>query len=331
MNAETETMRAVFANAYGTPADLIVGDFPKPKAEPGRVLIKVAAAGVAYHDGLQLAGKHQIKHQMPYVPGMEIAGTVAALGEGVTGPAVGTPVMALNEGGGWAEYASVEATQVWPLAEGVDYAGAAALSMAYTTAHCGIYWEGGVKEGERVLITGASGGVGLAAVQIAHALGAEVIAVASSAERLRIAAENGADHGVNYTETSIKDAVMDITQGKGVDVAFDPVMGSLYPEVLSSLGWGGRHVIIGFAGGEIPQIPSNRLLVKNRRALGMVMSFYRRHRPELMLETVETLQRLYLDGKLKPLIAVTGPLEKAPEYLVEIMERRLIGRAMLEP
>jgi len=331
MSHSIETMRAVFAQAYGTPSDLEVGSFPVPDVGPGQVLIKVAAAGVAYHDGLQLAGKHQIKHQMPYVPGMEIAGTVAALGDGVQGPDVGTPVLALNEGGGWAEFARVDATQLWPLMDGVDYAGAAALSMAYTTAHCGLTWEGGLKEGERVLITGATGGVGLAAVQIAHALGAEVIAVASSDERLRIAAANGADHGINYTATSIKDAVMDLTQGKGVDVAFDPVMGSLYPDVLGALGWGGRHVIIGFAGGEIPQIPSNRLLVKNRRALGMVMSFYRRHRPELMLETVDTLQRLYLDGKLKPLIAVTGPLEKAPGYLVEIMERRLIGRAILEP
>ncbi|MBT6093388.1 MAG: NADPH:quinone oxidoreductase family protein [Rhodospirillaceae bacterium] len=331
MSNDIDTMRAVFARAYGTPQDLEIGDFPKPSAGPGQILIAVKAAGVAFHDGLQLAGKHQIKHQMPYVPGMEIAGTVAALGEGVEGPAVGTPVMALNQGGGWGEYAWVDQSQVWPVLEGVDDPTAAAICMAYTTSHCGLHWEGGLQAGETVLITGATGGVGLAAVQIAHAMGAKVIAVASSDERLAIAADNGADHGVNYTSVGLKDAVMELTDGNGVDVAFDPVMGSLYPDVLSSLAWGGRHVIIGFAGGEIPQIPSNRLLVKNRRALGMVMRYYRYHKPDMMRETVDILQRWYLDGQIRPLIAEIGPLEKAPEFLVEIMERRLIGRAILEP
>jgi len=323
-------MRAVFARNYGTPDDLTYGEFPKPAPGPDEVLIQVKAAGVAFHDGLQLANKHQLKHPMPYVPGMEIAGIVAALGENVDGPAPGTPVMALHWRGGWGEYAVVLAGQVWAIPSGVDYPAAAAISMAYTTAHCGLHWEGRVEPGDVVLVTGAAGGVGLAAVEVAKAMGARVIAIASSDERLAITHEHGADEGINYTETSVKEAVMELTDGKGADVALDPVMGSLYSEILSSLGWGGRHVIIGFAGGEIPQIPSNRLLVKNRRALGMVMSFYRTHNPHLMAETVETLFGWSVGGEIKPRIAETGGLEKAPAFLRSIMDRELIGRAILE-
>ncbi len=330
-----DDLRAVFARAYGPPESLLVGDCPKPDAGPGEVLVAVRAAGVAFHDGLQLAGKHQIKHDMPYVPGMEIAGTVAALGDGVgegaAGPGIGAPVMALSQGGGWAEFAAVEASQIWPLPADVDFAAAAALSMAYTTAHCGLHWEAGVQAGETVLVTGAAGAVGLAAVEIAKALGARVIAVASSAERLAVAAEHGADAGVNYTAAALKDAVMELTDGAGVDVAFDPVMGGLYPDVLASLGWGGRHVIIGFAGGEIPQIPSNRLLVKNRRALGMVMRYYRYMKPDLMRGTVDTLVQWYREGRVRPRITETAPFQRAPELLQAIMERKLIGRAIVQP
>ncbi|MBT3702238.1 MAG: NADPH:quinone oxidoreductase family protein [Alphaproteobacteria bacterium] len=322
-------MRAVFSRRYGTPDNLEIGEFPKPVVGPGELLIAVKAAGVAFHDGLQLAGKHQIKHDMPYVPGMEIAGTVAALGEGVEGPKVGTPVISINEGGGWGEFALVKESQVWPIPADVDFKAAAALGMAYTTAHCGIHWEGQVTAGDTVLITGATGAVGLAAVECAKALGARVIAVASSEERLAIATEHGADEGINYITCSLKEAVKELTNGEGVNVAFDPVMGSLFPDVLSSLAWGARHVIIGFAGGEIPKIPSNRLLVKNRRALGMVMSYYRYRQPHLMQQTVDTLLDWYQSGKIHPRIAVDGPLEKAPEYLNLIMDRKLIGRAIL--
>ncbi len=324
-------MHAVFARAYGASDSLIVGDFPEPTPSPGQIKIAVKAAGVAYHDGLQLAGKHQIKHDMPYVPGMEIAGTVAALGETVAGPAVGTPVIALNDEGGWADFATVDASQVWPMPDDIGFHDGAALCMAYTTAHCGLYWEAGVNPGETVLVTGAAGGVGLAAVEVAKALGARVIAVASSDERLRIAAEHGADDGIDYTGGGLKAAIMDLTDGKGVDVALDPVMGSLYPDVLSGLGWGGRHVIVGFAGGDIPQIPSNRLLVKNRRALGMVMRYYRFHKPDMVRQTVDTLFAWRRQNKIRPRIAETAPLNQAPRLLQSIMDRNLIGRAILTP
>lgn len=268
---------------------------------------------------------------MPYVPGMEMAGRVAALGAGVASPAVGTPVMALSERGRWGQFAAADASQVWPVPAGIAPPVVAALSMAYTTAHCGLYWEAGVKAGEWVLVTGASGAVGLAAVEIAKALGARVLAVASSSERLEVAAQHGADHGIDYSSGGLKDAVMDLTKGAGVDVAFDPVMGGLYEDVMGSLGWGGRHVIIGFAGGSIPEIPPNRLLVKNRRALGMVMRYYRYMKPDLMRETVETLFQWQREGRITPRIAEVAPLERAPEILQAIMDRKLIGRAILAP
>ena len=202
--------------------------------------------------------------------------------------------------------------------------------MAYTTAHCGLYWEGKVEEGETVLITGSSGAVSLAAIDIAKSLGARVIAVASSPERLAVAKEHGADAEIDYSAAPIKEAVMNFTDGRGVNVAFDPVMGSLYQNVLGSLDWDGWHVIIGFAGGKIPQIPSNRILVKNRRARGMVMSYYRYRRPELMQRTVQTLFRWYEAGKIHPHITRTRPLEKARDFLVAIIGRKPIGRAILE-
>ena len=329
MSDDIEIMRAVYAESYGTPENLIVGDFPKFVAGPGEILINTKAAGVAFHDGLQLSGKHQIKHQMPYVPGMEIAGTIAELGDGVDGPAIGTPVMALSKGNAWAEFAKVDASQVWLMPDGVGYPEAAAISMAFSTAHCGLKWEADVQPGEVVLVTGASGSVGQAAVEIAKIMGARVIAVASTEKRLSMAKDYGADDGINYTDVSVKETVMELTGGKGVDVAFDPVMGSLFPDVLSSLAWGGRHVIIGFAGGEIPQIPSNRLLIKNRRALGMVMTYYRYDKADKMLETATTLLGWCAEGNIHPPITKTGPWAKAPEFLSEIMERKLIGRAIL--
>ena len=303
-----------------------MGEVADPVVGPGTVLIDVHASAAAYHDVLQVADRHQVKHDLPFVPGMEMAGVVRELGPGVDAPPPGTRVMALAQGGAMAERASAEATQVWPMRDGVSFEAAAAMAMAHTTAHCGLRWEAEVRPGERVLVTGASGGVGLAAVEVATAMGAEVIAVASTDERLEVAASKGAKHGVNHTAMDVRAAVLDITDGEGVEVAFDPVTGALYEAVAGSVGWGGRHVIVGFAGGDIPRIHAGRLLVKNRRALGLVMRYYRYMRPDRMAETVATLMAWCGDGTIDPLVARRGRLDDLPSMLADIRDRRAIGR-----
>jgi NADPH2:quinone reductase len=319
-------MRALVCRHHGAPETLVVDDVVDPVPGPGEVLVAVGACAAAHHDVLQVAGTHQVRHEPPFVPGMEAAGVVAALGPGVDGPSVGTAVMALVQGGAMAELAVAEASQVWQIGDDVSFVDAAAMAMAHTTAFCGLRWEADLEEGEWLLVTGAAGAVGLAAVEIGAVLGANVIAVASSAARLELARRRGARHLLNHAEVSIRDAVADLTGGEGVDVAFDPVTGWMYDDVARSIGWGGRHVIVGFAGGEIPRIHAGRLLVKNRRALGLVMRYYRYRRPERMAEAVRTLFDWRRAGLVVPVVSRTGGLDDLPGMLGDIRDRRSTGR-----
>lgn len=323
-------MRAVVCRQHGGPETLAVDELPDPEPGPGEILIDVDAAAAAYHDVLQVAGSHQVRHEVPFVPGMEASGTVAALGPDVDGPPPGTPVVSLMQGGAMAELAVADATQVWPTGEGIAPVDAAAMAMAFTTAYCGLRWEADVQPGEWLLVTGAAGGVGLAAVDVGAAMGARVIAVASSEARLEHARDRGAEHLVDYTSGSIRETVDEVTDGQGVAVAFDPVTGPLYEDVARSIGWGGRHVIVGFAGGEIPRIHAGRLLVKNRRALGLVMYHYRFHRPERMAAAVRDLFEWRRSGRIEPLVSRVGGLEDLPGMLTDIRDRRAVGRLVAE-
>ena len=323
-------MRALVCQEFGPPEQLTLGDLPEPEPKAGEVLINVEAAGVSFADTLMIRDLHQNKHTLPFAAGMEAAGTIAKLGEGVSGLAVGDRVMALVYDGGHAERTVAPAPETFRIPDSMEAATAAALCAAYLTSHGALVWQARTKPEEKVLVLGAAGGVGLAAVEVAKALGAEVIAAASSAEKLAIAAAHGADHGINYAETDLRKAVLDLTGGDGVNVVYDPVAGDLYEPAFRSLDWGGRYLTIGYAGGGIPKIPANQLLVKNRSALGFALFYYRKRRPDLLARSAADLMRWFEEGKLNPEISHRYPLADGAAAMRLIMDRKAAGRLVID-
>lgn len=322
-------MRALVCREFGPPEALAVGELPEPKPSAGEVLIDVEAAGISFADTLMIRDLHQNKHALPFAAGMEVAGTIAALGEGVKNLALGDRVMALVYDGGHAERAVAPAAETFRIPDSMTAKTAAAMCAAYLTSYGALIAQARTQPGEKVLVLGAAGGVGLAAVEIAKALGAEVIAAASSAEKLAVAKAHGADHGVNYAEADLRKAVLDLA-GDGVNVVYDPVAGDLYEPAFRSLDWGGRYLTIGYAGGAIPKIPANQLLVKNRSALGFALFYYRKRRPDLLAEFAAALMRWFEEGKLNPEISALYSLETGAEAMRQIMDRKASGRLVIE-
>ena len=324
-------MRAVVCRAFGPPEDLEIGELPAPEPGPSEVAVRVEAAGVSFADTLMIRDLHQNKHELPFAPGMEVAGRVAETGAGVEGLSPGDRVMALVYDGGHAECAVAPAAEVFPVPDGVSMTAAAALGAAYLTAHAGLFWEARLEAGETLLVLGAGGGTGLAAVEVGKALGARVIAAASTAEKCALAEERGADAVVTYPADSIRERAMAETGGEGCDAVFDPVGGDLFEESFRSLGWGGRHVVVGFAGGAVPAFRANHLLVKNRAALGLALFNYRKRRPDRLRASAEALLDWAATGRIRPHIAAELPLEEAPAALRAIMDRKAAGRLILRP
>ena len=323
-------MRALVCQEFGPPEQLVPGQLPEPEPKAGEVLIDVEAAGVSFADTLMIRDLHQNKHALPFAAGMEVAGTIAKLGGGVSGLSAGDRVMALVYDGGHAERAVAPAAETFRIPDSMEAATAAALCAAYLTSHGALVWQARTEPGEKVLVLGAAGGVGLAAVEIAKALGAEVIAAASSAQKLAVAAAHGADHGINYAETDLRKAVLELTGGDGVNVAYDPVAGDLYEPAFRSLDWGGRYLTIGYAGGAIPKIPANQLLVKNRSALGFALFYYRKRRPDLLAKSATDLMRWFEEGKLRPEISARFPLAEGAAAMRAIMDRKAAGRLVID-
>lgn len=300
---------------------------PAPGSD--EILIKVAATAVNYADSIMVAGRYQTKPELPFSPGLETAGTVAACGADVKGLAPGDKVMAILAYGGLAEYAVAPAAETWRIPAGMSFAEAGAFPIAYISSHVAIRWQGRLEEGETMLVLGAAGGVGLTAVEIGKAMGARVIAAASTAEKLAVAKAHGADETIDYAEESLTERVMALTDGRGADVCFDPVGGPLFDAALSSLGWGGRILLVGFVGG-VPQIPANRLLVKHRSALGSSLRYFRWNAPDKLERSVAELFRWYGEGKLRPCITHRLPLERTVEALHLLTERRAHGKIVIE-
>lgn len=303
-------MRAVLCRAWGPIDDLVLNDVPAPTPGPQQVLIDVKATGVNYADSIMVAGQYQTKPAFPFSPGLETAGVVAACGSDVTRYKPGDRVMAILAAGGLAEQAVADEIETFPIPAAMPFDEAGAFPVAYISSHVAIRWQGRLEPGETMLVLGAAGGVGLTAVEIGKAMGARVIAAASSADRLEVARAHGADALVNYSTDKLTERVMALTDGKGVDVCFDPVGGDLFDAALSSLGWGGRILLIGFVGG-IPKIPANRLLVKHRSALGSALRYFRWHAPDKLRRSVEELVAWYEAGKLRPLVSHRLPLERS--------------------
>src|SRR5882724_587776 len=321
-------MRAVICRAWGEVDDLKVEEVSAPTPGPDEVLIAVKAPAVNYADALMTAGRYQTKPDLPFSPGLETAGVVAACGQRVTRLKPGDRVMAILAYGGLAEMAVAPEAETFPIPAGMSFEEAGAFPVAYISSHVAIRWQGRLEAGETLLVLGAAGGVGLTAVEIGKAMGARVIAAASTAERLAVARAHGADDLVNYATENLTDRVMALTDGKGADVCFDPVGGDLFDAALSSLGWGGRILLIGFVAG-VQQIPANRLLVKHRAALGSSLRYFRWHAPDKLLRSVEELVRWYGEGKLRPLVSHRLPLEQSVEAIRLLTDRKAHGKVVV--
>jgi NADPH:quinone reductase len=323
-------MRAVVCRAWGDVEDLKVEDVPPPAPGPGEVLIDVKATAVNYADALLVAGRYQTKPPLPFSPGLETAGVVAACGEGVSRFSRGDRVMAILAYGGLAEMAVAPEAETFAIPAGMSFEEAGAFPIAYISSHVALRWQGRLEAGETLLVLGAAGGVGLTAVEIGKAMGARVIAGASTGEKLAAARDRGADDLVNYATEKLTERVMALTDDKGADVCFDPVGGDLFDAALSALGWGGRILLVGFVGG-VQQIPANRLLVKHRAALGSSLRYFRWHAPDKLRRSVEELIRWYAEGKLRPLISHRLPLARTVEAIRLLTDRKAHGKVVVVP
>jgi len=323
-------MRAVICRVWGAVEDLTIEDVPAPTPAADEVLIDVRVTSVNYADSLMVAGKYQTRPPFPFSPGLETAGVVARCGADVTRFKPGDRVMATLSWGGLAEQAVAKVGETFAIPDGMSFEEAGAFPIAYISSDVAIRWQGRLEAGETLLVLGAAGGVGLTAVEIGKAMGARVIAGASTPEKLAVAREHGADGLVNYATENLTERVMALTEDKGADVCFDPVGGELADAALSALGWGGRMLLVGFVGG-VQQIPANRLLVKNRSALGCSLRYYRWHAPDKLRRSVEALLDWYREGKLKPCISHRLPLEKTVEAITLLTARKAHGKVVVLP
>ncbi|HXA94273.1 MAG TPA: NADPH:quinone oxidoreductase family protein [Candidatus Dormibacteraeota bacterium] len=323
-------MRAVICRAWGAVEDLTVEDVPAPAPAADEVLIDVRATSVNYADSIMVAGKYQTRPPFPFSPGLETAGVVARAGAAATRFKAGDRVMATLGWGGLAEQAVAKESETFAIPAGMSFEEAGAFPIAYISSDVAIRWQGRLEPGETLLVLGAAGGVGLTAVEIGRAMGARVIAGASTAEKLAVAREHGADDLVNYATEPLTERVMALTGEKGADVCFDPIGGELADAALSALGWGGRMLLVGFVGG-VQQIPANRLLVKNRAALGCSLRYYRNQAPDKLRRSVDALLGWYAEGKLKPLVSHRLPLERSVEAIKLLTDRKALGKIVVVP
>ncbi|MGR3716248.1 MAG: NADPH:quinone oxidoreductase family protein [Thermohalobaculum sp.] len=317
-------MRAMRVHELG--AGLVLDDVPKPRPGPGQVLLKVHACGVNFADTLIVNGRYQEKPPLPFAPGMEVCGTVEALGEGADGPAPGTRVAASCGAGGFADYAVANAAACVAVPDAMSDTQAAAFQVAYGTSHVALGYKARLRPGERLLVLGAAGGVGLTAVEIGKLMGAEVIAVARGAARLEQPRAKGADHLLDSETTDIRAAVKALG---GADVVYDPVGGAAWKAAIRAANPEARLIPIGFASGEVPQIPANILLVKNLTVIGLYWGAYYRFKPEVLAESFRELIAWFEAGKIEPHVSNVVPLAEAGRALDLLESRRATGKVVV--
>lgn len=322
-------MRAVVCGALGDIEGLTLGDVPEPALSPGGVRIGVHAAGLNFADTLIVAGKYQVKPPLPFTPGFEVAGEVLECADDVTVCRPGDRVTALLDWGGFAEQAVASEENVFVLPPGIDPVIAAAFPVAYGTSHFGLKVKAGLRAGETLLVHGAAGGVGLTAVECGKRLGATVIATASSPEKQQVARAAGADHTLDARALDLKEQVKELTAGRGVDVVYDPVGGSLFEASLRCTAVGGRILVVGFASGDVPQIPANILLVKNIAAIGFYYGGCRSLQPQAWRASLQELVDWLGQGLIRPHVSHTYGLDQAIEALTALKTRRSTGKVVL--
>lgn len=321
-------MRGLVCKEFGSTDDLVVEELDDPVAASGEVLVDIRAAGINFPDLLVIAGQYQLKTPPPFTPGNEAAGVVAAVGEGVTRFAIGDKVIVMLRGGAFAEKCAADQSLVFPLPDQLSFEQGAGFSVTYCTSYHALKQSANLKAGETLLVLGAAGGVGTTAIEIGKAMGARVIAAASSDEKLEFAKSIGADEVINYTATSLNDSVKELTGGAGADVVYDPVGGELALQALRATAWHGRYLVIGFASGDIPQFPANLPLLKEASIVGVWWGTWSAKNPQEQMDNVLEMTGMIADGRLSPTVTETYSLDDFKAAFRAISERRVKGKTV---
>lgn len=322
-------MRALVCDAFGSPDELLIEERDEPKAGAGEIVVDVAAAGINFPDILMIAGQYQVKTQPPFIPGNEAAGVVAAIGDKVSRFAVGDKVIVTPPGGAFAEKCVVDQNLAMPLPDELDFEQGAGYAITYGTSYHALKQSANLQPGETVLVLGAAGGVGITAVEIAKAMGARVIAAASSDKKLQFAVAAGADETINYSEVPLKDTVKALTDGKGADVIYDPVGGELADQALRATAWHGRYLVIGFASGDIPKFPANIVLLKEASIIGVWWGTWAAKNAAQQISNMQELTALIASGQLHPRITESYALDDYKQAFRALTERRALGKVVL--
>jgi NADPH2:quinone reductase len=323
-------MQAVRCHAWGPPEALRVEEVPAPQVGPGSVRVRIRACGLNFADTLMVAGQYQVKPPIPFIPGIEIAGEVVEVGPGVTTRRVGERVVAyLRAAGGFAGEIVLSDELVVPIPDAMDWNTAAGFPITYGTAHFALTHRGRLRPGETLLVLGAAGGVGLAAVEIGKQLGARVIAAAGSAAKCAVAREHGADEAIDYRAENLRDRIRALTGGAGADVVFDPVGGDAFDSALRAVNWEARMLVVGFASGRVPAVPANLVLVKNVSVIGVVWGAQSERDPAFIAAGLAEMLRWWEAGRLRPRIARTFPLQDATAAMQALLSREHAGKIVL--
>jgi NADPH2:quinone reductase len=322
-------MQAILCTHYGPPGDLELRELPDPAAGPGQVVVKVAAASLNFFDTLIVSGKYQFKPEFPFSPAAEFAGVVESVGAGVSAPKVGDRVMGFIGWGAARGRVAVRADKLVPIPLELDFDRAAGLTCTYGTTYYALRERAALKPGETLAVLGAAGGTGMAAVELGKLMGARVIACASSDEKLAFAREHGADATVNYARDDLKDSLRRLTEGRGVDVIYDPVGGAYAEAALRAMAWEGRFLVVGFAAGEIPKIPLNLVLLKGCDIRGVFWGGWLDRHPAAHREDTAQIARWCVEGKLSGHVQAVYPLADAARALNDIAARKVMGKIVL--
>ena len=322
-------MKAVLCKQYGPPDSLAIEEVESPRPGANEVVVSVKAASLNFPDVLIIQNKYQFKPPLPFSPGSELAGVVKEVGPGVERFKAGDRVMAFTTYGAFAEEVKTEATRLIRLPQKMDFVTGAAFLLTYGTTDHALRDRAALSSGETLLVLGAAGGVGLAAVEVGKALGARVIACASTGEKLAVCRDHGADETINYATEDLRERIRALTGGRGADVVYDPVGGAYSEPAFRSIAWRGRHLVVGFAAGEIPKLPLNLALLKGASVVGVFWGDFARREPARFAESVAQLARWYDEGRLKPHVDETLPLTSAREALKRMAERKVTGKLVL--
>ena len=323
-------MRGLTCKEYGPVEDMEFRHWEDPVAGDEEIVVDIVAAGINFPDILSIAGQYQDKTPTPFIPGNEASGTVAAIGKDVTRFAVGDQVVVTPRGGAFAEKCAVHETIAIPLPGGLNFEQGAGYAVTYGTSYHALKQRGKLQPGETLLVLGAAGGVGITAVELGKAMGATVIAAASSRLKLDFARDAGADETVDYSEKSLKEAVRELTGGKGVDMVYDPVGGDVAQQALRALAWHGRHLVVGFATGDIPKFPANITLLKEASIVGVWWGTWAARHPEQQIENMAELAGMVEAGQLQPRITESFPIAEFEDAFRVISERRALGKVVLK-